>query len=194
MGSYVEEFKNNREKKAEVIVVVGGPSKSGKSTLAKQIAEKMDIKHISGGDIFREIADEKGITVEELSEKADKETDMEVDRRVLEEALKESCVIDSRIAAWVLGDFVNFSIHLTAEIKERARRMTLERDVDLKEAREKIEKRDQDNRRRYRDYYGIDTQELEIYDAVVDTTELSIEEQEKQVNKILRQSFPDRIE
>ncbi len=193
MESYVDEFKGNHEKQAELIIVVGGPSKSGKSTLASHVADRMNVKHLSAGDIFREIAADREMTVEELSSEADKETDMEVDRRILETALSESCSIDSRIAAWVLGDYVDFSIYLTADLEARARRLAKTENITQEKAEELVEKRDRDNHRRYSDYYGIDTHEIDLFDLVVDNTDLNIEEQNQVVDEILEQRFPDRL-
>lgn len=189
MDSYIEKFQDDREKQSDRVIAIAGPSKSGKSTIAEHIAEELGIKHVSAGDFFREIADERGMTVEELSENADRETDMEVDRRTLEAGLQEDCVIDGRLAAWVLGDFADLSIYVTADLEERAGRLADIKDIPLEEARERIEKRDQDNDRRYMDYYGIDTSELEIYDVVMDNTELSMEEQNEVVDDLLEQAF-----
>ncbi|MFB6292301.1 MAG: (d)CMP kinase [Candidatus Nanohaloarchaea archaeon] len=192
MGSYVDEFEDDHEKESDLIIVVGGPSKSGKSTLASHIADKLDINHVSAGDIFREIAADRSMTVEELSREADKETDIEVDRRVLEIALSESCAIDSRIAAWVLGDHVDFSIYLTADLEERASRLAEVEDISQEKAEKLVEERDQDNHRRYSDYYGIDTHETDLFDVIVDNTDLNIEEQNQVVGELLEQRFPSR--
>jgi cytidylate kinase len=189
MGSYVEEFQGDRKKQSETVIAIAGPSKSGKSTMAKHVADELGIKHFSAGDFFREIADERGMTVEELSEKADRETDIEVDRRTLEAGLQEDCVIDGRLAAWVLGDFADLSIYVTADLKERAQRLADIEGIEFEKARERIEKRDRDNDERYMDYYGIDTSELEIYDVVMDNTELSMEEQNEVVDDLLEQAL-----
>lgn len=200
MGSYIEEFQDDREKNSELVITIDGPSGSGKGTLAKFIAEKLDLKYYSAGDFFRQIAAEKDLTVEELSERAGKEVDVEVDRRTLEKGLNENCVIESRIASKVLGDHSDFRIYVTADLEERARRVredlknreNEEGGKDLEEVKEKIEKRDQDNNRRYQDYYSIDMWKSDIYDLILDNTELDIEEQEEKVDRVLKDEFPER--
>lgn len=203
MGSYVEEFQDDsREKESELVITIDGASGAGKGTLARHIAELLDISYYSAGDFFRNIADEKGMTVEELSEKADKETDIEVDRRTLEKGLKENCIIESRIASWILGGYSDFKIHITADPEERAKRILQDlenRDSEeggsnLQEAKEKIQKRDRNNDRRYQEYYGIDTSDLEIYDLMIDNTDLNIEEQNRLVKEVLAQVFPGQFE
>ncbi|WP_414837813.1 (d)CMP kinase [Candidatus Nanosalina sp. VS9-1] len=204
MTSLIEEFSDDREKKSDVVITIDGPSGAGKGTLAEFIAETLDIKAYSAGDFFRELAKEKGLSVEELSEQADKETDIKVDERTLEKGLNENCVIESRIASWVLGDYSDLSIYVRADLEERARRVMkdLEYDTreaeedaeDLEEAREKIRKRDEDNKERYSDYYGIDIEDIQMYDLVIDNTDLSIERQNELVKSALKDNFPERFE
>ncbi|MFB6147938.1 MAG: cytidylate kinase, partial [Candidatus Nanohaloarchaea archaeon] len=59
---------------------------------------------------------------------------------------------------------------------------------------EEVRKRDSENDRRYEEYYGIDTSDLEIYDLVIDNTELSIKEQNEFVDRVLEQRFPERFD
>ncbi|MFB6213056.1 MAG: (d)CMP kinase [Candidatus Nanohaloarchaea archaeon] len=190
MGSRIEEFKDGRQRESEIVIAIGGPSKSGKSTLAEHIAQEIGVEHVSAGDFFREIAAERGMTVEELSEKADRETDIEVDRRTLEAGLEKDCMIDGRLAAWVLGDYADLTIYVTADLEERARRLAEMENIEQEEAEAKVKKRDEDNNERYREYYGIEVPRPDIYDVVVDNTELSIEEQEELVDRVLQERFP----
>lgn len=192
MESYVERIDDSRKKKADVIVTVDGPSGSGKGTLAQHIAGRLDADHFSAGDIFRSIAAERGMSHVELAEKAGKEVDLEVDRRTLERALKQDCVVDGRLPSWVLGDYSDLRIYLTADLEERAKRIAGREDKDLETVKKETEKRDQDNQERYEKYYSIDTENLEIYDLVIDNTDMSIEEQEELVDKVLKQEFPER--
>ena len=187
MESYIEEFKQDREKNSELVICVNGPSGAGKGTLAAQIADMLDIDHFSAGDVFRGIAADRGLDVVELSEKADKEVDLEVDRRTLERALNNDCVVDSRLSSWVLGDYADVKIYITADIEERAKRVAEREDMSEEEARERIEKRDSDNRDRYMEYYGIDVEDRGIYDLVLDNTDLGVEEQRKVIECYLDQ-------
>ncbi len=194
MGSYIEELQEDREKKSEIVVTVDGPSAAGKGTLAEFIAEELGVKQFSASDVFYSIAEERGLKDVEFSSEAEKEVDLEVDRKTLERGLKKSCVIDARIASWVLGDYADFTIHLTADLEERTRRLAEREGHDIEEARKILEERDQEDSRRYQNYYGIDTDDLEIYDLIVDNTDLNIEKQNRLVKKVLKQAFPERFE
>jgi len=61
-----------------MLLTVSGPPGSGKSTNAAALAEQFGLEHVSGGDIFRELADERGYTPVEFNELA--ETDEQIDR------------------------------------------------------------------------------------------------------------------
>ena len=203
MESYIPEFQKDREKNSDILITIDGPSGAGKGTLAEFISRELDIPNYSAGDFFRQLAQEKGLTVEELSAQADKQTDITVDERTLEKGLNESCVVESRISSWVLGSYSDLRIYLTAEIDERARRVKEDSDAgerddeddksSFEEAKDKIEQRDADNRQRYHDYYGIDVEDLEMYDLIIDNTDLDLEEQEQLVKKALKKRFPEEL-
>ncbi|MFB6203237.1 MAG: (d)CMP kinase [Candidatus Nanohaloarchaea archaeon] len=202
MESYVEEFRDDREKDSDLVVTVDGVSGAGKGTLAEHIADELDLPCYSAGDFFRSIAADRGMTVEELSEKAGKEVDVEVDRRTLEKGLEESCVIEGRLPSWILGSYSDLRIRLEADLEERARRVMYDYEGEGREAEEevsdlealkqKMRKRDEDNARRYEDYYGIDLSDLEIYDLIVDNTDLGVDDQNRLVGKVLEKKFPER--
>lgn len=194
MGSYVEEFQDGRDKKSEIVVTVDGPCAAGKGTLAEHIADELGIKHFSASDVWYSIAEERGLEDVDLSKEAEKEVDLQVDRKTLERGLEKSCVIDGRITSWVLGDFADFRIRLEAEEEERAKRLAKREGLDKEEAEKIVRERDTEDSRRYKKYYGIDTSSREVYDLVIDNTDLGIEKQNQRVNEILKQRFPERFD
>ena len=46
-----------------MLITVSGPAGSGKSTLAAGLADALGHEHVSGGDIFRALADERGYSM-----------------------------------------------------------------------------------------------------------------------------------
>lgn len=192
MESYVETFEEEREKEAEIIVTVDGPSGSGKGTLAQHIADRLDLKHFSAGDIFRSIAEERDVSHVELAKEAGEEVDREVDRKTLERALEESCVVDGRLPSWVLGTYSDLRIYLTADLEERAKRIAGRENKDFEQVKEDTRERDRNNRKRYDRYYSIDTDQLDIYNLIIDNSDMSIQEQEELVDKVLKQEFPEQ--
>lgn len=194
MESFVEEFQGDYNKNSEIVITIDGESGAGKGTIADYIASKLGIYHFSASDVFHSIAEDRGISHVELAEQADKQVDLEVDRRTLERGLENNCVIDSRIASWVLGDYSDLRIYVTADLEERAKRIAAREDISYEKALENTEKRDEENSRRYNEYYGIDTEDLDIYDVIIDNTEMSISEQEEQLDKILKRKFEEKLQ
>lgn len=194
MGSFIEEFQGEHEKKSDIVVTVDGDSGAGKGTIADHISKRLRTYHFSASDVFHQIAEDRGISHVELAQQADKEVDLEVDRRTLNRGLENNCVIDSRIASWVLGDYSDFKIYVTADLEERAERIAGREKISFEEAKENTEKRDEENSRRYKDYYGIDTENLEIYDLIIDNSDMSIKKQNQLIDKALKKRFPDRYE
>ncbi|PSH00313.1 MAG: cytidylate kinase [Nanohaloarchaea archaeon SW_4_43_9] len=194
MGSYIEEFQGDRERNSDIIITIDGMAAAGKGTLAEFIADKLNLRHFSASDVFYQVAEERGLKDHELSEEAEKELDLEIDRRTLERALNQNCVVEGRIPSHALGDYSDLRIKVTADLEERAGRLAEREDINRDEALEVVKKRDREDSRRYSNYYNIDTDNKEIYDLIIDNSELGIEEQNQLVDKVLKQEFSERYE
>ena len=66
-----------------MIITIAGTAGSGKSSVGKLLAKRLNYKHYSMGDLQRNIAEEQGISLLELSklEEKDRSIDEEVDQR-----------------------------------------------------------------------------------------------------------------
>ena len=159
-----------------MLVTISGPAGSGKSTAAAALAEALDYDHVSGGDIFRDLAVERGITPLELNKLAEDDDgiDRDLDRRLRGIAeTRDEVVLESRLAGWMAGEHADFRIWLDAPLSVRARRIADREDKPVEVAREETLERRDSEARRYREYYGIDVEELGIYDLSVNTARLS---------------------
>ena len=58
MSSRNEPMKNAKQKK--IVVCISGMAGTGKSTLAKKLAQKYKLKYYSGGDALKALATEEG--------------------------------------------------------------------------------------------------------------------------------------
>jgi len=193
MESYVEEFKGDHEKLSDIVITVDGKAGAGKGTLGQQISEILDIQHFSASDVFYNIAEERGLEDFELSEEAEKKVDLAVDRRTLERGLENNCVIDGRITSWVLGSYSDFRIKVIAEKDERARRLSEREGFEPEEAKEIVGKRDSRDSARYSDYYGIDIEDEDVYDFVIDNTDIDKDRQKEVMRQKLEKRFPGRF-
>lgn len=161
-----------------MIITVSGPHGTGKSTYATRLAEALRIRHVSAGTLFRRIAKEMRISLEELGEKAldDPSTDRLVDERTIAEAEKGNVVVDGQLAGWLLEDRSDLRIYLTAPEEVRLERIAKRDKVTLEEARVQTEQRESVQRERYSRHYGFQVEDRSIYHLVLDTSLGSIED------------------
>jgi cytidylate kinase len=155
-----------------MLVTVSGPAGGGKSTLAAALAEALGYDHVSGGDIFRSVADERGLTPVELNELAEEEAaiDHDLDRRQYELARdREDLVLESRLAGWLAGDAADIRVWLTAPLDVRVARIAEREDKPFETVRAETRRRAESEAGRYHTYYDIDIDDLSIYDLVLNT-------------------------
>ncbi|KAB7512511.1 AAA family ATPase [Halosegnis rubeus] len=158
-----------------MLITISGPAGSGKSTAATALADELGYDHVSGGDIFRELAAQKGLTPLELNKLAEEDDaiDRDLDRRLRDLAAeRDDLVLESRLAGWMAGEHADFRIWLDAPLNVRARRVADREDKDTELARTETEARADSEAKRYADYYGIDIDDLSIYDLVLNTARL----------------------
>ena len=159
-----------------MLITVSGPAGSGKSTLAASLAEELGVEHVSGGDVFRDIASERGLTPLELNRRAedDDSIDRDLDHRLRRLARdREQAVLESRLSGWMAGEYADLRLWLDAPLPVRAERIANREDKPIATAREETEARAESEALRYREYYGVDIDDLSIYDMVVNTARWS---------------------
>jgi len=155
-----------------MLLTVSGPPGSGKSTNAEILAERFDLEYISGGDIFRQLADERGYTPVEFNELAEEEEqiDKDLDRRLRTiAATRDDVLLESRLAGWLAAENADLRFWLDAPLGVRAERIADREDKTVAEARATTERREQSEAKRYADLYDIDIHDLSIYDAALNT-------------------------
>ncbi|WP_129113182.1 (d)CMP kinase [Halegenticoccus tardaugens] len=155
-----------------MLITVSGPPGSGKSTNAAELAARFGLEHVSGGDIFRALAAERGYSPVEFNELAEEDEgiDRDLDRRLYEIAKeRDDLVLESRLAGWLAGDFADLRLWLDAPLGVRAARIADREDKPVAVAREETERRETSEKKRYRAYYDIPIDDLSIYDVAFNT-------------------------
>ncbi len=151
-----------------MIITIGGSVGSGKSTLAKEIASRFRLKHVSAGLIMREMAREKGISLLEFSRVAEKNPriDREIDERQ-KEMTRGNCVVEGRLSAHFLKP--DISVWLNAPLNIRTTRIARREGISPEEAERRIIGRETSEKKRYREFYNIDIDDMSIYDIILNT-------------------------
>lgn len=157
-----------------MLLTIGGLACSGKSTLAKGLSKNLNIKHISAGQIMREMAKERGETLLELSRFAEThpEIDRDIDKRQKEEATG-NCVVDGRLSAVFLN--ADLKVFLEAPQDVRIRRLMQRDKKSFEDAKTALLTREGSEKKRYNELYNVDLDDLGIYDLVLSSDKYSIE-------------------
>ena len=165
-----------------MIITISGKAGSGKSTVAKEVAKKLKLKHYSIGDLMRKIAKEKNISLIDLSKLAEKDTsiDTELDKKNIELRDEDNFVIDGRLTAY-FSPYADLKVFLDCEDKVRAERILKdkregEKGKNIQQLTKIIKQREQSERKRYKELYNIDYHDKKLYNLMIDTTNLSINE------------------
>lgn len=154
-----------------MIVAIAGQIGVGKSTVAGALAQRLAYRYVSGGEVFREIARERGISVTEVNRLAERDPamDRELDRRQRDLARAGDCVVESRLSGWMVA-FADMKIWLRAPLDVRAARVAGREGQSVDAARRDLEERERSEWARYKEFYGIDIDDLSPYHLVIDTT------------------------
>jgi cytidylate kinase len=154
-----------------LFVTVSGPPGCGATSLCTLLSDAMDCPYVSGGDVFRDIAEERGMTLTQLSAKAQgsDEIDRALDRYLREVAeewgtANKPFILESRLAGWIAAERADLRIYLDAPAEVRKERI-----ADRTETAAEMAVREVGEAGRYQSYYDIDTDELEFYDLHLNT-------------------------
>ena len=175
-------------------ITISGDVGSGKSTVAKIIAKELGYKHYSTGDFMRALASERGITLNELGKLAqtDNTIDKTLDGKQEELGKKEDdFVVDARLGYHFIPDSIK--IFLRVDIDESVRRVMKDKRKaeafkNAEQAKEEVIKRMEYEKLRYKKYYNIAFPDLESYDILIDTTDLTPKDVVKKILSFLEAS------
>ncbi|MBI3026687.1 (d)CMP kinase [Candidatus Woesearchaeota archaeon] len=174
-------------------IAISGKAGSGKSTVAKLLSEKLNLRHYSIGDLMRAMAVEKGLSLLELNKLAEKSKsiDLELDKKLKELGnSKDNFVVDGRLAAFFIPN-AEARVFLETDDNVRAQRILndkrqQEKSSSLKEAIINIKKREESEKKRYQKYYGINYLNKKLYNYIVDTTNLMPSEVVEKIIKFVQ--------
>ncbi|MHC1570616.1 MAG: (d)CMP kinase [Methermicoccaceae archaeon] len=151
-------------------LAIGGLPGSGTTTLASLLSERLQVPVVSSGEVFRQIAQERGLSLSELGAmcESNPDVDREVDERMRKASESmESGIFEGRLAAHFAA--ADLRVWLKAPTSVRAERIAQREGVDVKEALALMLERESSEKKRYEQYYGIDIDDLGAYDVVLDS-------------------------
>lgn len=167
------------------IITLAGAIGSGKSSTAKRVAAKLNYRHFSSGDLFRSVAQERGVSIEAINKQAEleKEIDHAVDGRLKELYTESDLIIDSRLAYYWMPEsfrvYLDIVPHTAAEriysgIKSEGR-VSQEAD-SVESVLHASAERLASEKKRYMNLYGVDIDDHSMFDLIVDTGSHNLDE------------------
>ncbi|RLE70081.1 MAG: hypothetical protein DRJ43_02750 [Thermoprotei archaeon] len=163
----------------KVVVLISGMLGAGCTSIALELGRRMELKVVNTESIVREIVAEKKLSFMELAAMVrDGEVDLEgVIRSIALDYVKEGgVVIEGRTALMMLDRPATLKVFLYADEGVRARRVAERRGISLDEAREEVERSDEDRRSLVMRLYRREWMDPSLYDLMLNTTRLSLEE------------------
>jgi cytidylate kinase len=165
-----------------VKVTISGAPGSGTSTLVSKIVESTGWSSLNGGEVFRNEAKRRNMSVHEFSELC--KSNLDVDRS-LDSLLKEAMIrvngpdiIESRLSGWWAHELEigchRIWIHTSDE--ERAHRIQKREGGDFSDRLNQSKRRQDADKERYMVLYNINLDNMSPYTFVVDADQLSAEE------------------
>lgn len=160
----------------ELVITLAGHHGSGRTTNAKLLAESFGLRYISTGMLFRERAEELGVSLEEMNRIAakDREFDNWLDNRTKEESMKRGIVIDANLSAWMAED-PDLRVYVTCPFEDRVKRIADREGREYADVEQETCAREELELKRYKEYYDVDIDDLTVYDIILNTGIFSIE-------------------
>jgi CMP/dCMP kinase len=180
--------KSKRREENKLVICISGMAGTGKSTLAKKLAQKYGLKYYSGGDALRALAAEKGYdsysngwweTSGGLSflehRGANSSFDKAVDEKLLEYAAEGNVLLDSWTMPWLVKR--GFKIWLAASVEKQAERIAQRDKMTAAQALEALKEKEARTKAIYKQLYGfILGEDFAPFNLVLDTDNLGAEE------------------
>lgn len=177
---------------AHTLITITGQLGSGKSTVAKMLATRLDWLYYSTGMAQRVIAQNRGITTIELNRLAitDPSIDHEIDSIFKNPPWGDKpCVVDSRLAFHFLPNSLKVCLQVAAPVA--AQRVLAEKGrisesyKTLQEAEAFLKKRSTLEQAHFIKNYHLDITDKTQFDLIIDTTHLTPEKVCKEILKAL---------
>lgn len=174
------EYISSLQVKKKRIITITGDIGSGVSTVTQKLAESLEYRRFSAGGLFRNVARQHTMTVEELNEyaKRNKIIDEQIDTLIRQIGEGKEIVLDARLGYYWIHD--GFRVYLQVDPDIAAQRIYAdinegqrleEGTTTIKQISISIRNQANSSRERYFQDYGIDISNTKAHDLLIDTND-----------------------
>src|SRR5689334_9902550 len=154
-----------------MLITISGVPGSGKTTVAKLLAARLGLPHVYAGDLYRQEAKRRGLSLEKFNElsEQDHSIDRNLDSQMAERARQGNVVLEGRLAGYLAADnhLDALKVWLDASDEVRARRVAEREGADWQAVLEENRARHGSDSKRYKTIYGYDLADVGVYDVVL---------------------------
>ncbi len=176
-----------------MLVTISGAPGSGKTTVARLLAQRLRVPHVYAGDLYRKEAQQRGLSLEEFTKlcERDHSVDRALDAAMASRAREGNVVLEGRLAGFLAAEdgLDALKIWLTASEQVRARRVAQRENGDWRQIERMNRERHGSDAKRYREIYGFDLTDTSVYDVVLSTDDRTPEALVEQLVAKVRQRF-----
>ena len=179
-----------------MIISITGDQGSGKSTFAKLLAKKLNYNYYYTGGYMRKMAENYDMTFEEFGKYAEnnEKVDRELDRWQTEIGKKEdNFIMDGHIAWHFIPNSVKIFLKCNEDIAAKRifndksdNRRKETKVTNISEKKKQIQIRRECEKIRYNNFYDVEIYEMDNYDLIIDTSNITPEQVIEKVLKKLK--------
>jgi CMP/dCMP kinase len=176
-------------------IAISSHSGCGNTTATNNVGRTLGLEVVNY--TFRDLAQDLGISFEEIQREAAKSRiyDFLTDLKLMRASLRPRVVVGSRLAGWLID--ADLRVWLHAPLEARAKRI-FQREADKHASYESVLyrtlQRDEQNRKRYLEVYGIDINDRSDFDIIINTERLTAEQVSSLIVAAARWASQNRLD
>lgn len=156
----------------DLCIAISGSHGTGTSTTGEKLAERLGLRFVSAGAVFREFAKKRGDSIKNftLIVESDPYLKEELDKHIELEAQQGGVVVEGRMVAWTAGENAHLRIMLRAPFDVRVERIAKRDEKSITRASEETRKREREEKEWFYHHFQVDIEDTTIYDLIIDSS------------------------